>query len=205
MLQLIGPFAFAVLAAAGFEDVARLAPGRHMAVVGHGFTLGVSRFGALGGYEVACTTSDALALFDRFLRAGRLFDCVLAGETAREILLLEAGVPIVGIDFAPARLASETKPHPESIGLAPPGTGPVLVGIELESDTPAGFTPVSVEGREAGRTLRSVYSPSLRRAIALAELAPTAAMAGTLVRVGCADGRTACAGRVAALPFLPVP
>jgi len=54
-------------------------------------------------------------------------------------------------------------------------------------------------GRSAGRTLGSLYSPALRRAIALAALAPDAAAPGTELTL---DG-SVC--RTAALPFLPVP
>ena len=48
---------------------------------------------------------------------------------------------------------------------------------------------------KAGRTLSSLYSPALKRAIALAIVAPSHATPGMEVE----------GGRVAALPFLTVP
>jgi glycine cleavage system aminomethyltransferase T len=51
--------------------------------------------------------------------------------------------------------------------------------VQIESDVAAPHTPLSVDGRAAGHTLSSVYSPSLRQAIALAQVDHSAARPGT--------------------------
>jgi aminomethyltransferase len=75
---------------------------------------------------------------------------------------------------------------------------------------PASFTPVMLNDKSVGHTLRSVYSPALRRAIALASVDAEAAAPGTMLSLflppdlNTPDLRRAEA-RVAALPFLAPP
>jgi len=76
----------------------------------------------------------------------------------------------------------------------------VLAGLELEGDEPHPFAPVYRETIEVGRTLRSVYSLTLRRAIALAQLMPAHAALGT--RLSVRNGAQETIARVVALPFL---
>jgi hypothetical protein len=84
-----------------------------------------------------------------------------------------------------------------------------LAGIEIDSDTPAPFTPLLLKGRAVGHTLRSVWSPAAPRHRAGADRciglrarheadAHSAAVSG---RPRAAHGRA----RVTALPFLKVP
>jgi aminomethyltransferase len=201
MLEIAGPLAFGVMAAAGLEAALALQPGQHSALVWRGLTVSLSRFSALGGWEVACAANDALEIFDRFERAGRLFGMAPAGELARETLLLEAGQIAPGLDYAPVRDRAAL-PSAEILGLNAGGPS-VLTGILLDGAEPAAFTPVSCNGKEAGRTLRSAYSPTLRRAVAMAVLSRTYAQAGTPVRMTIAGARAAISGSVTPLPFVP--
>jgi glycine cleavage system aminomethyltransferase T len=79
------------------------------------------------------------------------------------------------------------------------GREKVLAGILFDSETPAPRTVLTRGGLAAGRTLGSLVSPALRRALALAVLDPDAAAPGTALTAGGATCRTC------ALPFLPIP
>jgi glycine cleavage system aminomethyltransferase T len=120
-------------------------------------------------------------------------------------------LPLPYLDFTPAREPFARTPSPTALGFQhphDPGGGAearVLAGLELESDRPMPFAPVFSGGGEVGRTLRSLYSPSLKGAIALAELSPKHAAPGSFLTVrqqGDSPGRGDVAARVVPLPFL---
>lgn len=214
VLLLVGPFASGVLVAAGLDSAAQLASGRHVVQSWRGLTVTVSRWTALatalGGFEIVCANDDAVMVFDRLWRAGQDFGLMLAGQEALEALLLEQGMPIPGVDFAPARDAQARDPAPASLGFGGLADAPgasasrILGGIELDSETPMPFAPLVQNGAIIGTTLRSAYSAALRRAIALAQLDPTRAAAGTAVTVRrlTPNGIEEIPARVTALPFL---
>jgi glycine cleavage system aminomethyltransferase T len=66
------------------------------------------------------------------------------------------------------------------------------------------YAPVFSGVTEAGRSLRSLYSPSLKAAIALAVLSPMHAAVGTILTLRGADmmGPREVSARVVPLPFL---
>jgi aminomethyltransferase len=205
LLLLAGPYAFGVLAAAGLEEAARLARGGHAVFTWRGITVTAARFDALGGFEIHCAIDDAAEVFDRLWRAGQWFGSMLAGQEALETLLLEAGVRLPRIDFAPARDDLATEPSPALLGLGTDANSDrLLAGVEIDSETPAPFMPLVRDGVVIGHTLRSAYSPALRRAIALAQVrAPHAAPGTTLmVRTLQTAGTMDVSARVSALPFL---
>jgi aminomethyltransferase len=206
MLVLAGPYAFAVLAAAGLEEAARMPRGSHRAFGGAGMKVTVARHDPLGGFAILTAPEHAPALFDLLWRAGRLFGLQLAGQDAFETLLLEAGVPLPGIDFVPAR--DDLAREPTLASLSPLAETArdalVLMGIEIDSETPASFAPLLRNGAVAGHTLRSAYSPVLRRAIALAQLPALHATPGTQFTARTLDvsGTHDTPARVTSLPFL---
>ncbi len=214
MLLLAGPVAPGILAAAGLDNATHLEPGRHAVQSWRGLTVTVSRWTALandfGGYEIGCTNDDAVMVFDRLWQAGQSLGLVLAGQEALETLLLEQGVPIPGVDFAPAHEANAREPSPVSLGfgnlVGKNGEAPsrLLAGLELEAETPLAFAPVVQGGAIVGMTLRSAYSPMLRRAIALAQLDAAQSSIGTAVAVRhlTPRGTEEMPARVTSLPFL---
>lgn len=193
LLLLVGPFAGHVLQTAGLGEAASLEPGHHAVQPWRGLTVTVSRWSelphVLGGYEIACANDDGLFVFDRLWRAGQSASLQLAGQEAWETLLLEQGVPISGIDFTPARDWDASKPLAGSLGLGDlageTNNAPdrVLAGIECESEDPVPFAPVMDGNETVGATLRSAYSPALKRAIALAQLERAHATPGVTVAV----------------------
>lgn len=210
LLFLLGPTAADLLTAAGLEEATRLEAGRHAVVSWRGLNVVLSRWSTLardlGGCEIACANEDAITVFDRLWRTGQDFGLMLAGQEALGTLLLEQGVIVPGADFAPARDAKAREPSPSSLGLSEAGQGTprILVGLEFDSEEPVPSAPVMHNGAIVGATLRSVYSPTLRRAIALAQLDRAQASLGNAVTVRrlTPAGNTDTLARVTALPFL---
>jgi glycine cleavage system aminomethyltransferase T len=185
-------------------------------------------------------------MFDRVVRAGAMFGMAMAGQEALETLMLEAGVPLPGVDYEPARDDAAAEPVLQSLMPLPPPPAPprvetpppaqgetdatgatekpaedtapaapapaspaqvegtVLAGIEIDGDVPLPFAPVLVGGTLAGHTLRSAWSPTLRRAIALAQLPAKHATPGmqVVVMTTTVGGPSNTQARVSALPFL---
>ncbi len=224
-LAVIGPYARAVLNAAGLD--ADLEPLAFRTFSWGGIEVTLSRWGEHGGYEIWCKSDDGVPVWDRLIHAGTRFGIVPAGVAAMDLLDLEAGIARPHLDYAPARNGNDAEPIASALGLESlvdsaherfngrkaflaSNSISKLVGIEIESDKPAPFTPLSFGKEPVGHTLRSAYSPALRRAIALASVDVAAAQAGTALSLLLPPGFAApvlhkAAARVASLPFLPIP
>ena len=224
-LTVVGPYATATLKAAGLET--DLEPLAFRKLSWRGIEVTLSRWGEHGGYEIWCASDDGVVVWDRLMRAGAAYGIVPAGVSALDVLDLEAGVPRPELDYKPARGAIDAEPMPVTLGLtslieelhhgfngrraylaAKPSR--TLVGLEINSDEPAPFTPLMLADKVVGHTLRSVYSPALKRAIALATVDDAAAVAATLLSltlppdIAKPELRKAVA-RVTGLPFLEKP
>lgn len=223
-LALIGPHADAVLKATGL--VTEIPPLGFQKLFWRGLDVTISRWGELNGYEIWCRAEDCFALWDRLMRGGAPFGIRPAGIAATDILDVEAGIPRPARDYVPAADGFAPEPMPSSLALeslieekhvsfngrdawlANRGTSETtIVGIEIDSETPTSFAPLLLQGRHIGRTLTSVRSPFLRRAIALAELdkrvaAPGSELTITLpMSLSTKEPRVAQA-RVVDLPFV---
>jgi aminomethyltransferase len=218
-LALIGPYAAATLRAADLEPLGL------QRLSWRGIEVTVTRWGEHGGFEIWCEPDDGVLVWDRLMRAGQPFGISPAGTEAIDTLDLEAGVARPNLDYAPARTGRD--PTPVSLGLeklvetahagfngrkeflsAEPAQR--LVGLEIDSDTPAPFAPLAVNGDVKGHTLRSFYSPALRRAIALAFVDANVSAPGTTFTLALPPNfatpalRSATA-RIVPLPFLATP
>ena len=226
-LALIGPYAEPTLKAAGLE--AEVSPLSFRKLFWRGLDVTISRWGEQGGYEIWCKADDCLIVWDRLIRAGAPFGIRPAGISACDILDIEAGVPRPDRDYHPASDGLGAAPSPQSLGLeslinerhfvfngrnawlAARGSGKfVLVGVEIDSETPASFVPLIFSRATAGHTLTSVCSPPLRRAIALARIEKTLAVVGTelALRLPMTLNRTEereVPARVVSLPFVAPP
>jgi len=195
-LAVIGPFSKAVLEAAGFETGLNRLHFRKLFWRGLDMTL--SRWGEQDGFEIWCNADDGLLLWDRLIRAGAPYAIRPAGLAASDVLDIEAGIPRPHRDYRPALDGAPT-PLPASLGVeslidethrtfngfaslrrAGDTMDTALIGIELDSETPAPFVPLIHAGAIAGHTLTSVHSPTLRRAIALAKVEKRCAEPGTV-------------------------
>lgn len=226
-LAIIGPYAQAVLKAAGLD--ADLAPLNFRKLFWRGLDVTLSRWGEQGGYEIWCKADDCFVLWDRLMRAGESFGILAAGSDAADILDIEMGVPRPDRDYRAAKESFAFAASPASLGLEslideghPSFNGRralldarlvenfALVGIALDNETPASFTPLLRSGRSVGKTLTSVNSPLLRRAIALAQVEKSAAVIGTEFSIALplsldrSESRSASA-RLVGLPFVVLP
>lgn len=221
---IIGPYANTILKAIGVEEP--IAPLAFRRLFWHGLDLTVSRWGEQFGFEVWCAAQDSFTVWDRLLKAGAPYGIHPAGLDAADILDIEAGVPRPGRDYHVATDGFAAAPTPGSLGLesladerhttfngrkgwlaARSSESRTLVGIEIDSETPASFTLLTRSGIVAGQTLTSVYSPVLRRAIALAQIEISLAVPRaefSLTVCGSADRSRAqsVTARVVELPFV---
>jgi aminomethyltransferase len=226
-IAIVGPYAHATVEAA--QLTADLEPLAFRKLSWRGIDVTLSRFGEHGGYEIWCAPDDGTVVWDRIARAGESFGLEPAGVDAMDVLDLEAGIARPGLDYEPARDGHASEPSPVALGLeslidpdhqsfngrtaylAAREREPMrLAGIEIHSDIPAPFTPLLLKGRAVGHTLCSMWSPSLRRAIALAQIDVSAFAPGTKLTLTLPPSRAVrelrtAEARVVALPFLKVP
>lgn len=225
-LALIGPQSLRVLRDAGLEvELASLTFAR---VGWRGVEITVSRFGEHGGFEVWCRRDDALVTWDRLLKAGESSALKPAGALALDTLDVEAGVARPWRDYVPARDSFTRMPTPKSLSLeklvepahnefngygawrAASPSRRIICGVEIDGEDPVPFTPLYADGLAVGLTLTSCHSPSLRRAIALAEIDDSAASPGRQLAVAAPltlwqRTSSMLIARVVGLPFLPSP
>jgi aminomethyltransferase len=213
-LAIVGPFGRALMETLGLDAAIEPLASRRM--VWRGLDVELTRYGEHGGYELWCCADDAPILWNRILRAGEDFALKPAGLEAMDILDLEAGIPRPGRDYTPAADGRSHSPAVRELGLeglvdadhpdfngraaflsAPSGL--TRAGMVFDDGGPAPHAPLFHGALPAGRTMSSLYSPALRRTIALASVKADLAAPGTNLTV---RGRNA---RVNALPFLPTP
>ena len=128
------------------------------------------------GYELMVDVKDAPAIWE--LLAGQP-EVAVCGLGARDSLRLEAGLPLHGND-----IDETTQPHEAGLGWAVKmdkeggffgrealnkTPGRKLIGLTLEGQNiPRSHYKVVSEGKEAGEVTSGVFSPTLKKGIALA-------------------------------------
>jgi aminomethyltransferase len=224
-LAVMGPYAHVTLEGAGIPS--DLDASAFRATTWRGSEIIVSRFGELGGYEVWSIPDDALLVWDRIVQAGAAFGIEPVGSKAMDVLDIEVGVPRPRRDYVPATDGGAAEPSPAAFGLGslvdPAHTTfngragflksretRKLAGVEIDSDTPAPHAQLTAGGECIGHTLSSCYSPTLRRAIALAEIEEWTAKPGTRLELTLppslqTPGLRTSGATVVALPFLEQP
>ncbi|MEM1344355.1 MAG: DUF1989 domain-containing protein [Pseudomonadota bacterium] len=168
------------------------------------------------GYELFMDRSDALAVWDALMAAGKDFGIRPMGAEALEILRIEAGLMTAGAEFGPGVDAFESglgfavdMKKTEFIGreaLARNAEAPRnrLVGLLLDGDEAPGHGDHVLTGnRPVGTITSATRSPSLERAIAMARVAVEYAEPGTRLEIGQLDGRMKrYATTVTTVPFV---
>ncbi len=200
-LGVVGPKARDAASAAGFDvqsaDLA--AQGR---VRGVELAVRPINFGAAPGLEIVYPAEEALTLWERLRRAGKL---IAAGLDALDILRIEGGTPRVGVDFQSADRAGPGQARtPAEIGLphlappnrawfngrramsaAPPPRRQICV-LAADADAAAPGASVFAKGAAQGRVTSAAYSPELRRALCFADL--PVGLAGEALEIGDING-----------------
>ncbi|WP_254429661.1 DUF1989 domain-containing protein [Ruegeria atlantica] len=178
----------------------------------------LSRSGYTGelGYEVFCSKSDAVAIWDAVMKAGEEFGVTPMGSAALDIIRIEAGLAAANAEFAPGIDAFEA-----GLGFAVDLTKTSFLGKDaLErnareprrvlkglligcDDVPAHGTPVFSGERQVGVVTSATRSPMLEHAIAMARLSVEHAENGTQLEIGQLDGRMKRLGAtVSDIPFI---
>jgi glycine cleavage system T protein (aminomethyltransferase) len=217
LLALQGPEAGPVIATL-VPDAVRLGFMQVGVFVFAGVSLIISRSGYTGedGFEILVAADHAAALWSRLLQDPRVKP---VGLGARDSLRLEAGLPLYGHDldettspveaglsFAVARRRREAADFPGANRILTELSGAperVRVGLLVEGGAPAreGADVLDPEASPVGRVTSGGFSPTLKRAIALAFVPPPLAGAGTRLAVS-VRGRVQPA-TVTSLPFVP--
>jgi folate-binding protein YgfZ len=175
------------------------------------------------GFDLFVSAGDAEALWGALVGAGAR----PAGFDALEVLRVEAGIARYGVDATEANVVTEVLDEAEAVSytkgcyvgqeiiarihwrghVAKKLTGLVVedgaeMGAGGETEAPAGALLRSPgEGREAGRVTSVVFSPRLKRRVALAVVKYDYLQPGTELKV--LEGeREVCAARVSGLPLV---
>jgi len=138
------------------------------------------------GYILACSADQKEDLLKALHKAGELVNLVSIGTETREILRIEAGLPIYGRDMDKTHILPETGLEHTSVSyhkgcyigqeviarIKTYGSPAfALMGIILDGDAlPTMDATIKVKTKKIGVVKSSVYSPSLGRVIALAYL-----------------------------------
>ncbi|HEX8118772.1 MAG TPA: glycine cleavage T C-terminal barrel domain-containing protein [Pyrinomonadaceae bacterium] len=167
------------------------------------------------GFDIFVGADEVSPLRQSLLDAGAR-SC---GVDTLEVLRVEAGVPRYGVDASDANVVLEVVDEAEAVSYTKGcyagqeiiarihWRGHVakrLAGVIFERDSePSADARLRdcAEGREAGRITSGVYSPRLRRRVALAVVKYDFLAPGTELKVF-ADGGEVCAAHVAELPLV---
>lgn len=194
-LAVQGPTSCAILKKMGLQGVENLTPFGMQSFAFEGTQLGVSRTGYTGdlGYELWIDPEHAEVLWDRLFEAGKFHGIRPLGSEALEMLRIEAGFILAGVDFLPAQHAvrpTHTR-SPLELGLAwlvdfkkPVFTGRRALLAEQKRGSRYALVKLDIDGNKvahdsyvytrdktfAGTITSAMWSPSAKASIALASL-----------------------------------
>jgi tRNA-modifying protein YgfZ len=213
LLRLVGPSAAAIMAKACGATVPALEPWRHVTLACDGAAIVVRYHSILNlpGYDCFCEADQTSHLRERLIAAG----AVSAGEPAYELLRVEAGWPVVGIDMDENRFVVEVGRGAQAICYTKGcflGQEPIVMARDrgqvnrMLLGLLCGAGPVLAAGTklfqgdaEVGQITSSVESPRLGQAIALAYIRRGSQEPGTKLTIEhVTTGRQAV---VCSLPF----
>ncbi|HVF68310.1 MAG TPA: glycine cleavage T C-terminal barrel domain-containing protein [Pyrinomonadaceae bacterium] len=167
------------------------------------------------GVDLFVGGSDARKLWDALVEAGAR----PAGFDALEVLRVEAGLPRYGVDSSDANVVLEVVDESEAVSYTKGCyTGQEIIArihwrghvakklagiiFARDAEPPADSAVRScAEGREVGRITSTVFSPRLRRQVALAVIRYDSLAPGTELKVFSAEEEL-CVAHVAELPLV---
>ncbi len=216
-IHLAGPQAHSVLEKALLDDVPELEELQHMIrTFGVQDTASIRGHSPLGvpGYDVVCLKARAENVWQMLTRCG----AKPAGLKAYEVLRVEAGTPVQGVDFDETTFAPEVNRTPQAICYTKGcyiGQEPIvmardrgqinrrMMGLKLSTGPLPAGSVLYRDGKEVGKVTSSVQSPLLGTGIALASVRRSSWEPGTTVEVE-AEGQRHPAV-VVGLPFSKQP
>jgi aminomethyltransferase len=207
-LALQGPTSCAVLRELGLEGIEALRPFDLAEFEFRDAPLTVSRTGYTGdlGYELWLGPEQAVPLWNTLFEAGELHGISPLGSKALDLLRIEAGYLLAGVDFLPALEAvrPENTRSPFELGLGwlvdfdkplfngrsallderQKGSRYALARLDVADNKPAEHADVmDRRGRVVGWTTSACWSPSAKKNIALATVRTPHGKAGEELQV----------------------
>ena len=159
------------------------------------------------GFELSMPSQDAMPIWNALIEAGAL-PC---GLGARDVLRLEAGLPLHGHEIDPdtspieagldrfVRREGDYIGQPVLSAQREQGTERILVGLKLPGrSAPRAEYPILFEDRQIGQITSGSFSPTLDTSIAMGYVLAGYTEAGTVLQV---DIR----GRIASAEVVPLP
>jgi len=215
-IHLAGPRTKSILEAALGEPLPDLEEFQHMErTFGSTATCHIRRHDPLSvpGFDIVCLNERAAGVWRMLQSAGAL----PAGEAAHEILRVEAGTPVYGVDIGEDRFVMEVARALRAVSYTKGcylGQEPIVMardragfvnrtflGVKvLEGGTLSAGTKLFRDGGEAGLITSSVQSPRLKAPLALGYIRRGNQEAGLRLEAETPDGKRP----VEVLPFPPV-
>lgn len=163
----------------------------------------LSRTGYTGelGYEIFCSRSDAVTIWDALMAEGEALGIRPMGSEALDMIRIEAGFAAAGAEFSPG-----VDPFEAGLGIAVDMRKNNFIGrtaLERNSreprrqlkgmlldcdDVPLSGAPVYTGERQVGVITSAARSPLFEKSVALARLAVEFAADGTVLEIGQLDG-----------------
>jgi len=216
MMSLQGPRSTDILRQHIGIDLATLPYFAHRETTLFGRKITVSRGGYSGeqGFELACASADAVALWDALLEAGKPHGLIPCSWDSLELARIEAALLFFPFDMPEGDTtpwevnldwAIDTDKASDYVGkaalLAARGKERFFqagVAVRLDCAVEAG-AKIFVDGKEAGVVTSATFSRYLMQSLALVHLKPAYKALGTKVEIR--DSRGAHTGVVARTPF----
>ena len=216
-MHLAGPQAKTVIEAALGTTVPELEEFMHMErTFGATATANIRRRNRLGvpGYDIVCLNARAEGIWRMLTAAGAL----PAGREAMEILRIEAGTPLPGVDFDQNRFVMEIARAERAVSYAKgcfPGQEPIVMARDragrinrsflglkgLSDQVPTVGARLFVQGQEVGQITSATRSPRLGAPLALGYVHWKYVQPGTKLQIAEPDGPEA----VEVLGYPPIP
>ena len=214
VLALQGPSAFAVIESLGVTPTMDYMAFSHVKIAGCEVILCRTGYTGEHGYEIVPRWSDAATVWDALVVAMQPFDGLICGLGARDTLRTEMGYPLHGhelsLEITPVQAGAnwavgwkkETFRGSESLK-SERAQGPqrVLRGLQsLDRGIPrAGMEVKNASGEVVGVVTSGTFSPTLKKGIALALIAPHYVIGDSLV-IDVRGRESSC--QVVALPMV---
>lgn len=216
MLSLQGPRSAAILTPHLGLDPASLPYFEHRQTTLFGLPVTVSRGGYSGeeGFELACASADAVALWDGLLEVGKPAGLIPCSWDSLDVARIEAGLLFFPFDMP----EGDTTPWEVNLGwavdadkaadyvgkaalLAARGKERIFqAGVAVRDEVAVeGGARILVDGKEAGVVTSATFSRYLMQSLALVHLKPEYKALGTRVEIR--DSRGNHAGVVVRTPF----
>lgn len=205
ILSLQGPLALDILKPHTPLDIAKLKYFEHARTKLFGKDVSLARGGysAERGYEVFCSSKDAIGIWDAIMEAGKPFGIVAASWDCLDIVRVEGALLFFPFDMPKPDTTPWEVGADWTVDLSKPDfRGKVAlqkkkgkerfkqVGLEiLHDDAVAPGSKIFKDGREVGTVNSTTYSRHLMKSLGLAHLPPELSALGTEVEVQTDKGK----------------